>query len=95
MRPDKNEWETPADQDEVCFDMTIKQKSERDPARFVELYRIFGWDTTMEDDKITLTMRRGLCSFKRGEKSMIEVKNTCAPQEDKDLVALLDKTEAT
>ena len=49
----------------------------------------------MEDDKITLTMRRGLCSFKRGEKSMIEVKNTCAPQEDKDLVALLDKTEAT
>jgi hypothetical protein len=57
VRPDKNEWETPTDQDEVRFDMTIKQKSEEDPAQFVELYSIKAWDTTMEDDKITITMR--------------------------------------
>ena len=56
-RPDKNEWETPTDQDEVRFDMTIKQKSEEDPTQFVELYSIKAWDTTMEDDKITITMR--------------------------------------
>lgn len=47
------------------------------------------WDTTMEDENITITMRRGLCSFKRGEKAMVEVRSSFAPQEDKVLVDIL------
>ena len=57
VRPHKTEWETPTDQDEVRFDMRIMQKSEDDPKQFVELYAVKAWDTTMEDDKITITMR--------------------------------------
>jgi hypothetical protein len=94
VRAEKNEWETPTDMDEVRFDVSVKQRSEADAAQFVELYSEKAWDTTMEDDRITITIRRALVSFKRGEKSMVEVRSTFAPQEDKDLVALLEKSEA-
>lgn len=92
VKPDKNEWETPTDQDEVRFDLTIKQKAETDPDQFVELHAVKAWDTTMDDDGITITVRRCLQSFKRGEKSMVEVRKTFAPEHDKGLLEVLEKS---
>jgi len=94
VRPDKNEWETPADMDELRLDMAIKQKLEGDRTKFVDLITEKNWDTTMEDNRLTLTMRKALQSFKRMETSMVEVKSAFAPTEDKELVALLEKSTA-
>lgn len=55
------------------------------------MFSKLGWETDFNDPQISLTMRKILESMKRDEKSRIEIKKTFVPEEDNELLALLDE----
>ena len=82
---DKTEWETPSDQDEVKVNFELKQNDK-------VLLSKLGWETNMMHEDLTVTFSKIIQSLKRGEKSRVEIKSTFVPEEDPDLLKMLQDT---
>lgn len=77
---EKHEWEAPSDNDFIKVDFRIRQGEQ-------ELVAFEALETTLEDPRITLTMRKCLESMKRNEQARIDIKSDFIPAEDRELIA--------
>jgi len=88
IKPSGRERAQPTDLDHVVFDIKICQKSVEDQNKFVDLYEKKEMKAPMNSEEVTQYMKYALRTFKRGEKSLVEVAHD-SPRDDEPLKNLL------